>query len=78
METAEIKQKLHQFIDLANDADAKAIYSFIEKQYSNYSQEELREFYDRRDRFLSGQSRGFTVRETHDYVRSLKNKNNAV
>lgn len=78
METAEIKRKLHQFIDLANEADAKAIYSFIEKQYSNYSKEELQEFYERRDKFLSGQSRSYTVRETHDYVRSLKNNNNAV
>jgi hypothetical protein len=73
METAVIIQKFQQFIASANDADARAIYAFIENQYSNYTKEELQVFYERRDKLLSGHSRGFSVRETHDYIRSLSN-----
>lgn len=71
MSIAEIKQQLHEYIDVANDKDVADIYSFIESRTSNasYSPEELSEFYKRRDNFLSGKSKGYSVEEVHNYIR---------
>ena len=71
MSIAEIKQQLHEYIDVANDKDVADIYSFIENKaaQSKYSEDELNEFYRRRDNFRSGKSKGYSVEEVHNYIR---------
>ena len=71
MSIAEIKQQLHEYIDVANDKDVADIYSFIENKTTNssYSEDDLKEFYRRRDNFLSGKSKGYSVEEVHNYIR---------
>ncbi len=71
MSIAEIKQHLHEYIDTANDKDVAEFYSFIESKTINstYSTDELNEFYKRRDKFLSGKSKGYSVEEVHNYIR---------
>ena len=74
MSIAEIKQQLHEYIDVANDKDVADIYSFIENKsaQSKYSEDELNEFYRRRDNFLSGKSKGYSVEEVHSFIRNGK------
>ena len=64
MSNAEIRQQLHQYIDMANDKDVAAMYSFMEDKSAqpySFSEEELNEFYRRREKFLKGESKGYSV-----------------
>ncbi len=75
MSIAEIKQQLHKYIDTASEQDIKKLFSFAEDnnglRYA-YSADELNEFHKRRDEFLSEGAKGFSVKETHDYIRQNK------
>ena len=76
MSDKELREYLHKYIDAANNKDIAAIQSFIEDRNGlpgSYTQEELNEFYRRRDNFLNGKSKGYSVEEVHSYIRQMKN-----
>ena len=75
MSIAEIRQRLHQYIDKADDSDVTVMYSFLEQRSFKphaYSEEELNEFYRRREKFPKGESKGYSVEEVHNYIRQGK------
>ncbi len=66
MSIAEIRQQLREYIDVANDKDIAAMYSYIETQSTAphaYTEDELAEFYRRREKFLRGESKGYSVED---------------
>ncbi len=75
MSTSEIRQQLHQYIDKADDKDVAAMYSYMEdktEQPYQFSEEELTEFYRRRENFIAGKNKGYTVEEAHSFIRLSK------
>jgi uncharacterized protein YutD len=72
MEPANIKERLHHYIDVADEKKLQAIYTIleddIEGEYS-YTQDEVKMFYDRRQKHLNGESKSYTVEEAINLVR---------
>ena len=78
MEPASIKQKLHHYIDVADDKKLQAIYTILEDEIEGeyfYTQDEIKMFYDRRQKHLNGQSKSYTVAETLNLVRQNRQSN---
>lgn len=72
MEPSSLKQKLHHYIDIADEKKLQAIYTILEDEIEGdyfYSQEEIKEFYDRRQKHMNGESKSYTVEETLNLVR---------
>ena len=72
MEPSSIKQKLHHYIDVADEKKLQAIYTILEDEIEGecmYTSEEIKEFYDRRQKHLNGESKSYTVEETINLVR---------
>ena len=72
MEPSSLKQKLHDYIDIADEKKLQAIYTILEDEIEGdyfYSQDEIKEFYDRRQKHLNGESKSYTVEETFNMVR---------
>ena len=64
MEPASLKQKLHHYIDVADERKLQAIYTLLEEEIeseSSYTQEEIKMFYERRQQHLDGESKNYTV-----------------
>ena len=73
MSIAEIREQLHQYIDVANDSDVAAIFSFIEDKAHkphSYTEAELNEFYKRREQFNKGGNKGYSVEDVHASIRN--------
>ncbi len=78
MEQASIKQKLHRYIDVADEKKLQAIYTILEDEIEGeyfYTQDEIKMFYDRRQKHLNGESKSYTVAETLDLVRQNRQSN---
>lgn len=78
MEPSEIKQKLHHYIDTAEDKKLQAIYTILESEIegeSFYSEEEVKMFYDRRQNHLDGNSKSYTIDEANDSIRRNRKAN---
>jgi len=78
MSPLDIKQKLHHYIDTAEEKKLQAIYTILEDEIEGeqfYSQEEIKQFYDRRQKHLDGSSKSFTVDEAHDAIRRNRKSN---
>ena len=72
MTSAAIRQELHHIIDIADDAKVEALYHILHgnKNSEKYSAAELTEFYTRLEKYNKGEMPGFSVEETHNYVRT--------
>jgi len=78
MEPASIKQRLHHYIDVADDKKLQAIYTILEDELEGdyfYTQDEIKMFYDRRQKHLNGESKSYTVEETLNLVRQNRKLN---
>ncbi len=78
MEPASIKQKLHHYIDVADEKKLQAIYTILEDEIEGeyfYTQDEIKMFYDRRQKHLNGESKSYTVAEMLDLVRQNRQSN---
>lgn len=72
MEPAKIKEKLHHYIDVADEEKLQAIYTILEHEIESeytYTQDEIKMFYDRRQKHLNGESKSYTVEEALNLVR---------
>jgi uncharacterized protein (UPF0332 family) len=72
MNTSVIRQQLHEYIDSADDKKIEAMFTLLEAEMhksSFYSDDELKKFYDRREKYLKGNNPTFTAEESHDYIR---------
>jgi len=65
-----IKEKLHQFIEVANEEKIKAIYTLLESEItSNYSDTDLQEFHNRRTKHLNGETTSYSVEDSINKAR---------
>jgi hypothetical protein len=75
METIQKRQKLHEYIDFADDEKVNALFVILEsdndKSYQ-YSADEISTFYKRRERYLKGEGKSFSVEESFDEIRKSK------
>ena len=74
MTNAAIREQLHRYIDVADDAKVAEMYSIIEKDASKakYTTEELAEFYNRLEKYNNGEMQSFSLEEAHNYIRANK------
>ncbi|WP_317505146.1 hypothetical protein [Flavitalea sp. BT771] len=78
MEPSSIKQKLHHYIDVADEKKLQAIYTILEDEIEGeyfYTQDEIRMFYERRQKHLNGEGKTYTVEETLNLVRQNRKSN---
>lgn len=72
MTSAAIRQQLHQYIDLTDDKKIEALYVLLQNdmdpQYA-YTSEELNMLHERAEQYLKGESKTFTVEESHARIR---------
>jgi hypothetical protein len=67
MRTAEIKQKLHEYIDSAEDKKLKAIYTLLENDVADefmFTAEQEKELDRRYDNYIDGIGETYTWEET--------------
>jgi len=75
MSIAELREELRHYIDIADDKKIEAIYTILENdiEHTNqYSPEEIKKFYERRDEHLAGKTETYTMEEAHQYIRQQK------
>ena len=75
METIQKRQKLHEYIDTADDEKVNALFVILESDSDNsyqYSAEDISTFYKRRERYLKGEGKSFSVKEAFDQIRKSK------
>lgn len=73
-----LKQKLIHYIEGADERKLQAIYTILEDEIEGeyfYSKEEIKEFYDRRQKHLNGESKSYTVEEAHNLIRQNRKTN---
>ena len=71
MSASELREKLHQYIDDADETSLTEIYKMISEDDLpfNYSVEDIEMLYKRRDSYLSGEGKNFTVEESLNKIR---------
>ena len=68
-----LRDKLHQYIDVADEQKLNAIYSLLEDEINgNYVQEDIAEFHRRRQNHLDGNSKSLTAEESLNAARQQK------
>ncbi len=74
MEATEIREKLHQYIDLADERKIEAIYIMLEDDIESYdySSEEVELFHERRNKHLKGETSSYTSDQSLNMIRSSK------
>ena len=78
MEPTNIKQKLHHYIDTADEKKLQAIYTILEDEIEGelfYSQEEIKLFYERRKKHLSDESKSYSIEEAHNSIKRNRKAN---
>ena len=73
--TIEMREQLHHYIDVADDTKIAAIYILIQEnlpEKNKFSAEELQQFRNTRNRYLSGEEKVYTVEEAHNIIRQSK------
>jgi hypothetical protein len=72
MAPSNIKEKLHHYIDIADEKKLQAIYTILEDEIEGeyfYTPDEIKMFYDRRQNHLNGDSKSYSVNEAHRLIR---------
>jgi hypothetical protein len=76
MATTQLKEKLHEYIDTADEKKLEAIYTILQDTIGEdepYSADDLAVFYKRRQQYKNGEGENLTVEEFINFVR----KNNS-
>jgi hypothetical protein len=77
MTQAAIRQQLHQFIDIMDDKKIEALYTLlqsdVEPAYS-YTTDELNMLHERAEKYLKGETKTYTVEESHEMIRLQRKK----
>jgi hypothetical protein len=75
METTQKRQKLHEYIELADDEKVNALFLILESGNEDtytYSDENINMLYERRERYLKGEGKNFSVKESFEDIRKRK------
>lgn len=78
MSPLDIRQKLHQYIDTAEEKKLQAIYTILEDEIEGeqfYGKEEIKMFYERRQKHQDNASQSYTIEEAHDLIRRNRKDN---
>jgi hypothetical protein len=81
MKTVEIREKLHHYIETAQDKKVKAIYAMVEDEiqetYDYWNDDEfLTELRRRQESYISGEAKTYTLQETmSDIKKAIKKVN---
>ena len=68
-----LRDKLHQYIDVADEQKLQAIYVLLEDEIDwNYTSEEIGMLHQRRENHLKGVSKSYAVEESLKAVRQQK------
>ena len=79
MSTIDIRQKLHHYIETAQEKKIKAIYAMVEDEiaetFDYWNDEEfLRELSRRKESYISGHSKGYSLAEAMTEIRQAVKK----
>ena len=71
MNVTELREKIHKYIDAADEQKLADIYDIIEKEdvAYQYTAEDIAVLYKRRDAFLSGMGKNYTIEESFKRIR---------
>ena len=75
METIQKRQKLHEYIQSADDEKVNALFLILESENNMdypYSAEDIDRLYERRERYLKGEGKNLTVEESFEDIRKRK------
>jgi hypothetical protein len=75
METIQKRQKLHEYINSADDEKVNALFLILESDDNNYypySAEDINMFYQRREKYLKGEGKNFSVEGSFEEIRKSK------
>jgi hypothetical protein len=75
MESIHKRQKLHEYIDLADDEKVNALFTILESDNDHsyqYSAESIKMFYERKERYLKDEGKNYSVEESFDEIRKSK------
>ncbi len=71
--TTALRDKLHHYIDVADEQKLQAIYVLLEDEINwQYSAEDIAELHRRRQQHISGLSQSYTVEESLNAIRQKK------
>ena len=74
MNTATFRSELHDIIDAADDEHLEALYSLLKTSSDEHFQpeeEDLAEAYRRRDQYLKGKSKAYTLEESIQMLKEI-------
>ncbi len=77
MESATLRNKLHEYIDKADERKLSAIYVLVEDELEDgsiYDDETIFMLHERRNDHLNGTSKSFTPEESLEIIRGQKNR----
>ena len=68
-----LKDKLHQYIDVADEQKLQAIYTLLEDDINwSYTKEDIEQFHQRRQNHLNSTSQSYTTEESLNAARQQK------
>jgi hypothetical protein len=70
MPNTEIRQRIHQLVDKANENQLNVLLEVLEPSESRFTTDELSSFYKRIDLIEATNDKGFDVEESHALIRS--------
>ena len=72
MDTVALRERLHEYIDTADEQHLTAIYELVESGQNTYDEATIKMFHERRDRHLQGLGKSYTAEESLRLIREHK------
>ena len=77
MDTAAIRQQLHEYIEQVNDKKIEGLYLFVEdeinRQHRSFTEDQIKFLDQEREKHLKGESRSYSREEASEMIPNKKN-----